>query len=127
MLAILRGTSPDGTVLYTGMMQAREHQGIPVLVNAVYRGGRGRMGIANAIADAKHGAKTSKQTFPPVRGSIAVQSSQLPSRVVHSGLIRDGEHDGIPIFMRAAGSEFHWPEDISEAISAAESATPHDD
>lgn len=121
MIAVERGRTCGGDVVYTGYVQVDEHEGIPVLEPAGGKGGRSRESVVEAIDDARVSSKALKKlpSFRRLRATIAVQRSKPSGRTVYSGLVKVDEHEGVPVIERAAGSGFHWPENIDEAIAAA--------
>lgn len=123
MIAVERCHVVDGDVVYTGYVQVDTYDGIPVLEPARWKGGLSRDTVRDAIRDARGFFKARRKKGSPrfrrMQETIAVQRSRPPGRTVYSGMVKVDEHDQVPVFERAAGSSFHWPEDIDEAVSAA--------
>lgn len=119
MIAVIRESLPDGDTTYTGLVQVSAHGDAPVLVGARCLNGRPRHDALAAIHDARRHAGASKDHFPSIRSDIALQRSQPPGRTVYSGLVKVGRVGRVPVFVRAAAPEFHWPEDPDEAVARA--------
>jgi hypothetical protein len=101
------------------MVQVALHEGIPILEPAVCKAGRSRETAENALTDARIYVKALQKVDRPTNATIAIQQSKPPNRTVYSGLVRVGSPQGVPLFARASGTGFHWPEDIDEAVGAA--------
>lgn len=119
MIGVLRSVLPDGGYVYQGLVQIDGYDGVPVLIGARCLNGRPREEADHAATDARRHADSSKKHFPPLRGSIALQRSEPPGRMVYSGLVRVDRLGRVPLFERASAPDFHWPTDPDEALARA--------